>query len=502
MEAKFMEVRFEDGTVELYEEMPRFSGGQGELYLSRDGQSLVKFYTYHDERLKAQQQQEHMRRLDMLIKEFSPSKGDAFWDTFFTWPEKRAVSRMLSDKTVLDPAVGFRMRYVSGMKLMENFFLSKPLKALLPEEQGWFIGRVASVIKLVTAANRLSAMGLCYADFSGKNVMADPFAGSAVLIDCDSLTIPGQLSAVVNGTPEYRAPELVTGEFKAPNLHTDRHALAVLLYRWFLFQNPLGGPGARVYSIDDTEDELLRFGKMATYVEHPTDESNRYSRQLFKAAMLGKEMANLFERTFVRGIKNPWERAQPAEWQTALYHLYDQIVPCARPDCWWHAFVARPGEPLICPACQTPLQQTGLEEVPFIYILQHRGGSNPYEYLQGESKASHYIAGWPGRNLYQWHVRPDATPNYTSASVPDLQPWASFFLDQQTGYWSLKNVGGEMMYYQFPGEVSSAQWRAWAPDEHIWLIPGMQLQFGPAPFFFRALVRLEKTQTTGNAEVG
>src|SRR5262245_26863966 len=125
VDVKFMEVRFDDGEVEQYEETPRFSGGQGELYISRDGKSLVKFYLYHDERLKAQQQQEHMRRLDMLIKEFSPTRGDRYWYTFFTWPEKRAVSRTLSNKTVISPAVGFRMRYATGMKLMENFFLLK-----------------------------------------------------------------------------------------------------------------------------------------------------------------------------------------------------------------------------------------------------------------------------------------------------------------------------------------------------------------------------------------
>lgn len=481
MSVEFMEVRFVDGQVEQYEKESSYAGGQGELYRSKDKRSLVKLYTYKDGQTRQTQEQEHIKRLDTLINELNPVKDDSYWSTFFTWPEKRVIS----------PSVGFRMRFVD-MKLMENFFLPRPFKNLPPEERGWFIGRVASAIKLVTAASRLSAMGLCYADFSGKNVMADPFAGTAVLIDCDSLTVPGQISAVVNGTPEFRAPELVTGALKAPNLHTDRHALAVLLYRWFFFLNPFGGAGARVYSTDDAEDELLRFGKMATYVEHPTDTSNRFGQQPIKAAMLGKELAGLFERTFVKGLQNPWERAQPSEWQTALYHLYDQIVPCANPACWWHAFVARPGETLVCPACGTQLQQP--EELPFVYILQHSRGSDPHEYLRGEKMASHYLAGWPGRNLYQWHVRPDATPNYTSTSVPDLQPWASFFLDQQTGYWSLKNVSQETMYYQLPTETASRQWRVWSPDEHIWLIPGMQLQFGPAPHFFRALVRMEKTQ--------
>jgi hypothetical protein len=479
-----MEVRFADGQVEQYEDKDSFFGAQASLYRSKDGKSLVKLYTLDDARPRQEQEQEHIKRVDKLIHELNPAKDDPYWSTFFTWPEKRVVS----------PQVGFRMRYVGGMRTMENYFLVKPFKRLPLEERGWFVGRIASAIKLASAANRLSAMGLCCSDFSGKNVLVDPFAGAAVLIDCDSLTIPGgDLSAVVDGTPEFRAPELVTGEIRLPNLMTDRHALAILLYRWFFFIHPLSGD--RIYDPDQDKDELLRFGKQATYIEHPTDTSNRASKQTFRAPMLGKEITKLFERVFVEGLRNPRQRPRPSEWQTALYHIYDQIVPCSTPECWWHFFVAKPGEPLICPGCQQPLQQP--TELPFVYLLQHRGGSNANEYLKDETR-SHYLVGWPGRTLHQWHVRPDATPIYTSASgVPDLQPWASFSLDQKAANWSLKNVSRQPMYYQLPEDVAAQRWRAWAPDEHIWLVSGMQLQFGPAPFYFRALVRLEDTQKGG-----
>jgi hypothetical protein len=470
-----MEVRFADGQVEQYEDKESFFGAQGILYRSRDGQSLVKLYPNDSA------QPEHVRRIDKLINELNPTKDDPYWRTFFTWPEKRAIS----------PSVGFKMRYVGGMRTIENYFLAKPFMRLPLEDRGWFVGRVATAIKLVAAANRLSTMGLCYPDFSGKNVLVDPFAGAAVLIDCDSLTVPGELSAVVDGSPEFRAPELVTQELALPNLTTDRHAMAVLLYRWFCLIHPLFGD--RHYATDPEQDELLRYGKLATYIEHPTDMSNHASKQAIKAHMLGSEMARLFERAFVHGLRNPRSRPHAFEWLMALYHMYDQIVPCATPECWWHFFVARPGESFVCPACQKPLQQP--EELPFVYLLQHRGGREPNEYLEGETKASHYLVGWPGRMLYQWHIRPDATPNYTSpASVPDLQPWACFALDQKAANWSIKNVSRQPMYYQLPEDIAAQRWRTWSPNEHIWLSSGMQLQFGPAPYYFRALVRMENTQ--------
>ncbi len=479
-----MEIRFADGQVEQYEDDSNLFGAQAMLYRSLDGKSLVKLYPNDSA------QQENIKRIDKLINEFNPTKDDPYWKTFFSWPEKRVVS---SSK---GPAVGFSMRYVAGLKTIENYFLGRPFQKLAVEDRGWFIGRVACAIKLVAAASRLSTMGFCFSDFSGKNVMVDPFAGAAVLIDCDSLMVPGQLSAVVDGTPEFRAPELVTGAIKLPNRMTDRHALAVLLYRWFLLMHPLFGE--HVYSMDDAQDELLRYGEQATYIEHPTDLSNHSSKQRLKASMLGKEMAGLFERVFVNGLKNPHARPHPSEWQQALYHLYDQLVPCATPDCWWHFFVALPGaSQQVCPGCGQLLQQPA--ELPFVYLLSHRGGRDPYEYLQGENRASHYVVGWPGRMLYQWHMRPDATPNYTSsANVPDLQPRVSFALDQKAAHWSLKNLSREPMYYQLLEDSTTNQWRSWLPDEHIWLLSGMHLQFGPGPTFFRALVRLESVNKVEN----
>ena len=473
-----MDVSFADGQVEQYEDQESFFGAQGLLYRSRDGQHLVKLYP--NDAASAQ----HVGRIDTLIKELNPSRDDPYWHTFFAWPEKRAVR----------PSVGFRMRYVGGMRTIENYFLGKPFMRLPLEERGWFIGRVASGIKLAAAAHRLSTMGLCYPDFSGKNVLVDPFAGAAVLIDCDSLTVPGQLAAVVDGSPEFRAPELVTGALKLPNIETDRHALAVLLYRWFLLMHPLFGD--RHYADDPEQDELLRYGSQATYIEHPTDSSNHVSKQMIKAAMLGKELAGLFERAFVNGLQQPRQRPRAFEWQQALYHIYDQIVPCATPDCWWHFFVARPGEPLRCPACQKTLQQPS--EVPFVYLLEHRGGRNPDEYLEGIKSARHFLVGWPERACYQWHMRPDATPNYTSPTrVPDLQPWAVFYLDQQTSRWTLKNVSRQTMYYRLPSDTGSQGWRPWLPNEHALLVSGMSLQFGPAPVYFRALVQLQQVQQGG-----
>ncbi|MGH2510887.1 MAG: hypothetical protein ACRDHZ_26280, partial [Ktedonobacteraceae bacterium] len=128
------------------------------------------------------------------------------------------------------------------------------------------------------------------------------------------------------------------------------------------------------------------------------------------------------------------------------------------------------------------------DELPVLCLLQHSGRSDPTDYLQNEARA-HYLVGWPGRKLYQWHIRPDAAPMYTSpTNMPDIQPWGSFEMDQQTNDWYLRNLSKQAMYYQLPGE-SSQQWYLWQPGSDILLLPNMYLQFGPAPWHFRASIR-------------
>jgi serine/threonine protein kinase len=468
-----MDVTFTDGTVEAYEDDWFAFGTEGDIYRSRDGKHAVKIY--HPDPVK---DPERIRRIDTLINEINPTKDDSYWVSFFTWPEKRVVR----------PGVGFRMPFVGGMKTLEHFIMRKSYQRLKPEERGWFIGRLACAIKLTSAANRLATMGLCYPDFSGKNIMVDPFEGRTVLIDCDSLTVPGRLSATVEGTGYFRAPELVARSVTIPSVKTDRHALASILYHWLLLWDPLKGD--KIYDPDPVQDDLLRYGKMALYIEHPTDQSNRASKQVLKAYMLGPELAKLFRVAFVDGLHNPDKRPFPYEWRDALYHTYDQLIPCASPHCEWRSFVATRVPKLICPACHEPLKNP--KELPFVYLLKHRGTGNPDEYHTDESRA-HYVVGWPGRYLYEWHMRPDTSAAYTNPmQTPDVRnPRAVFEYDQHQHQWYLKNLAADDMFYRLPNDVVG-MWRKWPTQASIPLSSRMMIQFGPAPIHYRASIDIAK----------
>jgi len=474
-----VEVKFDDGATEQYEDTHFASGGQGKLYRSLDGTHTVKLY-------KPDSKKEKMRfaRIRTLIDDFNPAKDDAYWANYFAWPQKLVVA----------PHAGFRMSYIS-MKTLDKhlpFYYSDIYGDLKSEERGWFIGRIATAIKLACAANRLASLGLCYSDFSEKNIMVDPFEGKMTLIDCDSLFVPDRLPPEIVGTGNYRAPELYSGLVKNPSLETDRHAFAVVLYLWLVGYHPLEGD--KVYSteiFDDGEEDQqdkLRYGSEALYIEHPKDASNRLSGQKVTAHTLGDELEKLFQRAFVKGLHNPKERPRPFEWQRVLINTYDRIIPCPSLYCDWRMFVVPTNmRRLTCPYCLQPVKYP--RTLPIVSLLQHSGKHDLEEY---DGKPFHYVLGWPDRQLHEWHVKSHHSPiPNKSMPNPDMTPMAYFEYDGDKRRWYLHNSHLSDMHFRFVGEPSDV-WRPWPQYTSIALETGMLIQFGDAPIYTRARIKLEE----------
>lgn len=473
-----MDVRFAGGSTGKYEDSPLAVGAEGAIHLSRDGRSVVKLYLPDP-----QKETGRIQRIDMLIHELNPTSGGHNWAEYFTWPEKRVVS----------PSVGYRMRYASGLKTLEHFILPRAFQRLKPDERGWFIGRMGVALKLATAANRLATMGLCYPDFSGKNILVDAFRASMTLIDCDSLTIPDRLPPTVEGTSNFRAPEIVMRAVTTPSVISDRHTLAVIFYYWLLLWHPLNGD--RFFDPDPMQDDLLRYGQKALYIEHPKDDSNKAQGQVFKAHMLGPELEGLFRQVFVDGLYHPEGRPQPYLWQRAFYRTYDHLIPCSSPYCGQRFFVvshipqawggSRPLS-LVCPWCSIPVTEP--KTLPFLYLLPHKGTNNPDDYTNMTAPDLHYVVGWPRRSLHMWHVKPAATRIYTDVNyVVDANPLASFSYDANEDQWYLHNL--QLPHLQFLDE--SGTWQPCRVKQDVSLLPGTMIQFGPAPEYFRARIFLE-----------
>lgn len=469
-----MQVTFADGMAEEYENEAFAGGGQAEIHLSKDKKSVVKLYTP-----SGNPNIKHRERILTLLTEHNAVARDAYWSIFLAWPEK----------LVDFPRVGFRMRLVEKLRPLADYIYPRAYARLPPGEKGWLIGHLACALHLATVAQLFASMGLCYGDFSYRNILIDPFIGKMILIDCDSLAHqdrPDILPPVVTGTSWCRAPELVARKVEVPSVLTDRHALAVILYNWFLLRHPL--VGKRVLDEDSERDDFLTYGEKALYIEHPTDATNRPLKSGLEASMLGKELETLFLQAFVTGLHTPSRRPQPYLWQEALYKTLDRIIPCTASHCRWRGFIVGTDAPLICPMCKTPVDYP--RTLPFLYLFDTGRERYTKKPLQ-EHAQTHYVVGWPGRSLHRWHTLAQFSPLSRKDPRYDTAECALFELDGHTHTWYLKNLALPELRYS-SGAGQSFIWRPCPIGSCLPLVDGMVLQFGRASEYARARIRFKE----------
>lgn len=389
---------------------PFSSGTEGNLYFTRDGQRVVKIYTNPESW--------RQESLDDIIKKRATVLADHsdYWSAYFCWPEARIVR----------PGLGLVMRRASpDLRPFSHFlapgFRGRLAKTFGPQILGSWLGHVGILIKLARTVNRLHQCGLCHSDLSPNNLLVNPQTGTATLIDCDGLvdeTGSTKLMPTVLGTPDYMAPELVMGMFPKPgqpmshpNLRTDLHSLAVLIYQGLLFRHPLRG-GA-IYSSDPDEDERLMLGARALYTEHPTNRANApRKKDVLTSSILGAELRELFGRAFIDGLHHPEKRPQASEWERALVRIVDQTIPCSNPNCEAHNFLFV--ESARCPWCK--VTAAGLKSIPILsfYRPQPDGRSNDPSHYHFDFR----FVGWPGRKMHRWHIEPLTLPGPSVDTAP------------------------------------------------------------------------------------
>jgi DNA-binding helix-hairpin-helix protein with protein kinase domain len=464
-------VKYQDGTTETIADKPLSAGAQGDIYMTADGRGTVKMYfpTGADPRKTGE-------RLQKLIEALNPTKDDPYWEEFFTWPQK----------LVVQPRLGYRMRFADRVKTMDKFIFPKTFNRLPEQERGWFMGRMAVAVKLASAVQRMSSTGICYPDLSHKNIMVEPFDGRMTLIDCDSVTVPETIEAEVIGTPWYIAPELWTWGARTqqikPTVRSDRHSLATVLYYWLVGCHPLMGP--RIWDTTDPKhDDYLRFGPKAIYIEDEKDPSNHVRTQQIFARALGKDLNDLFTAAFVKGLHDPVHRPQPQQWQQALTRTYDRIIPCLNPNCYWHSFVALRVGGIVCPVCHT--RPSGVRAVPFLFLLAPNRAKGTNDYDESLTPEKHHLVGWPGRTLHEWHTRIGKEATYNDRSrAPNRERLAEFEYHANGDVWALRNINLPRMQYR----DGNGNWVPVPRGGGIQLTNQMVLQFGDVPEHYRAKV--------------
>lgn len=452
MSAKIITLKASDGsTVEFVDEIIG-SGGMKDVYFSPDKSYVVGFFRDKQD-FNAK---DRLQTITGIYREriFSQQGGD-YWKDLFCWPTKIVEHKGKLGLVCPTYQACFFFKYgsinndflgIKGKEKEGKWFASakNQNKFLAPEERGDWFKYLQICIRVSRAVKRMHAAGLAHSDLSYKNVLIDPTSGRAAIIDIDGLVVPGKFAPDVLGTPDFIAPEVIMTQHlkmddpnrKLPNIPTDRHALAVMIYMYLLYRHPLRG--GKVNAMEASKDEELSMGEKALFIEHPTDASNRVKPAQLQDSQLpqadpakipytvcGPYLKELFDRAFINGLHNPNVRPTANEWEDALLKTVDLVQPCQNPKCWHKWFVFDNSTKPKCPFCGTDYK--GQLPILNLYSPRQEGTFTPDNYR---------LMVYNNQYLYPWHANRNVWPNERLAEE-DKKPVGYFVFHQNK--WLLIN---------------------------------------------------------------
>lgn len=308
-------------------------GGQGEVYKVDVYDKVYALKWYYPS--VSQNQKDTLRQ---LLEKDCP-------DESFVWPME--MVELENDNS----SFGYVMEFMS------NDY--KSLVSLMRRDINLtYKNLIKACFNLVNAFHNLHSSGFCYKDISFNNIYINPSNGKLKIIDTDNIEPNNGGSAVVLGTPRFMAPEIVVGASK-PNIQTDLHSLAVLLFYMLMWSHPLEGEKeARIRCLDNPAMRKL-YGEEPVFIFDPNDSSNRPVRGIHDNAIIfwniyPKFLKDAFTQNFTEGLKNPSKRIREPQWKDIIVRLYDSVLYCQ--DCGATNFYdeekIKKSEPIICWKCK------------------------------------------------------------------------------------------------------------------------------------------------------
>lgn len=302
-------------------------------------------------------------------------------------------------------------------------------------------------VSFVEAFLRLHGAGLCYGDISWHNLLFDPLTGEVRICDNDNVGVDGGLDAFVAGTTNFMAPELILqAPGVRPSAHTDRHALAVLLFMLLVQHHPLDGKLEHDIRCKNHAALWQLYGKKPLFIFDPNDPRNRpvpgvHDNPILWWELFPPRLKELFERAFGPGLRDRDLRVVETEWRDALAALRDVAVPCADARCDAQLFAHR--DDVRCWQCRTPPSRSKLRV----------GG--------------HAILCAPGAQIYAHHLGAH-DPSAATRAVAEVVAHPS-----DPSVLGLRNVTGIELTAWLPKGSSTVP-----SGRSVSLVPGLTLQIG------------------------
>ncbi|MDR0864356.1 MAG: kinase [Candidatus Symbiothrix sp.] len=425
--AQTIKIKATDGSDVEFVDTIIGSGSMKDVYFSPDKSYVVAFFRDKQD-FNAR---DRLQNITGVYREriFNAAGGD-YWKDLYCWPTK--IVEYNGKLGLVCPT--YQKHYFFAIGSINNDFLGIKGKEkngkwfacakhqnrnLAPDEKGNWFNYFQICITISRAVRRLHAAGLAHSDLSFNNVLVAPTLGRACIIDIDGLVVPGKFAPDVLGTKEFIAPEVYETKHlkmrdqnrKLPCISTDRHALAVMIYFYLLFRDPLDGK--KVWDTDEKKDEILKRGKNATFIENSKDTINSVRISDLQPSQLpqgdpakipytvcGPYLKKLFDSAFIDGLHDPSKRPSADDWEYALLKTVDLMQPCQNPQCWHKWFIFDNTNKPKCPFCGT--EYKGQLPVLNLYSSRRAGSFTPDDYR---------LMVYNNQYLYPWHVNHNISPN-------------------------------------------------------------------------------------------
>lgn len=405
-------------------------GGQAKVFLLDDKKTVAKLY----KGLSIGQIVAQRDRLSKMISMGQPSPA-------FVWAKE----------IIKHPSLGYTMDFIEGHVKFEELAYSKYLPKVDTRT------RLIICYKLVEAFEKLHLKtGYAYCDLSGNNILCEPTKGDVKIIDNDNLWVEGAVApSTVTGTYRCMAPEIESGVTNHPNIETDLHSLAVLIFITLLFHHPLLGDNVH----DNFTLEENALGKGAIYIYHPTDARNRYSKYKeyggTHVTKLPHSLQKLFEDSFVVGLHNPNMRVRETNWKREIINQLDALVRCPNRNCFGkHTyFPKQPEKTTTCVWCSTRIDNISLLKI-----------SNPQT-----GQIFRYKVLYDGDWLAAHHCKINQPFDFSGQNS-----CARVEYDSNYGF-TLRNKSQETFTYYKSGETTPHQF---PPGKRVLLQAGYRVSFG------------------------
>lgn len=281
-------------------------GGQGAVYVVAYGNERKALKWYFLDRLP--NKQKFVANLRHNVLAGAPTSD-------FLWP----LDLVMTD----EGGLGYVMELRPDGYLEANELLETP--SLVPS----FKRMVDVCLNIVTAFRILHGRGYCYQDINGGNFFVDPHTGKVLICDNDNVA-PGGTDTGMLGHPKFMAPEIVLRQ-SSPNIGTDMHSMAVLIFYLLMLQHPLEG----IRALKRDADSVMRmYGSDPIFIFDPTDGSNAPIQSIRNNALriwpyLPGHMKDIFVRAFSHeALHDPSRRPSEVDWLRELVRFRSEIATC------------------------------------------------------------------------------------------------------------------------------------------------------------------------------